>query len=60
MSKILVGKWDCKSCGTKGADGESYQCHNCGTRRPPDVKFYLDNTDIREANDKNENPDWSC
>ena len=60
MSKILVGKWDCKSCGTKGIDGESYQCPNCGTRRPPDVKFYLDNSDTREANDKNENPDWSC
>lgn len=38
---ILMGRWDCSSCGTKGVMGDAYDCHACGAGRPDDVEFYL-------------------
>lgn len=39
--EILIGRWDCSSCGTKGVMGDAYRCHSCGAGRPDDVEFYL-------------------
>lgn len=39
--EILVGCWDCTSCGKKGVSGDAYRCDSCGAGRPDDVEFYL-------------------
>lgn len=42
MGKIVVGRWDCSYCGTKGIRGSERECPNCGRPRGEDVKFYVD------------------
>ena len=32
MGKIVVGRWDCSYCGTKGIRGSERECPNCGKR----------------------------
>ncbi len=39
--EILIGRWDCSSCGTRGVMGDAYRCSSCGAGRPDDVEFYL-------------------
>ena len=39
--EILMGCWDCASCGARRLRGDAYQCASCGAPRPEDVKFYL-------------------
>jgi hypothetical protein len=65
--EILMGRWDCDSCDTKGHMGDCYKCPNCGSQRPEDVKFYLpdpDNAQVisDEAGIKaaEAGADWKC
>lgn len=63
--EILMGRWDCGSCGTKGVLGDDYECDNCGSDRPEDVKFYLPDdaeviTDAKGIADAKAGPDWRC
>lgn len=63
--EILMGCWDCGSCGAQRLRGDAYQCASCGAPRPDDVKFYLpgdaevikDQEGIRAAE---AGPDWQC
>ena len=63
--EILMGCWDCSSCGARGLRGDSYQCKDCGAPRPDDVQFYLPKeevviTDERGIADAEAGPDWQC
>lgn len=63
--EILLGRWDCASCGARGLSGDAYQCASCGAPRPEDVQFYLpddapvvrDPEGVRAAE---AGPDWQC
>ncbi len=63
--EILMGRWDCGSCGARRLRGDAYQCASCGAPRPADVKFYLpseaevisDREGIRAAT---AGADWQC
>lgn len=63
--EILIGRWDCSSCGTRGVMGDSYRCHSCGAGRPDDVEFYLPG-DAEVVKDKagiaaaKAGSDWMC
>jgi len=50
---ILMGRWDCSSCGKKGVMGDAYECSSCGAGRPDDVEFYLP-SDAEEITDAKE------
>ncbi|MEO0469185.1 MAG: Ran-binding zinc finger domain-containing protein [Bacteroidota bacterium] len=62
---IRVGRWDCTVCGTKGNLGPETRCHNCGSPRPENVRFYLP-TDAEIVEDEvrleeaKAGPDWIC
>ncbi|MEM6298322.1 MAG: Ran-binding zinc finger domain-containing protein [Bacteroidota bacterium] len=65
MSDILVGRWDCKSCGNIGVLGPLTRCPNCGSARPEDVQFYLPDdaeevTDAEEIKKAKSGADWVC
>jgi hypothetical protein len=65
MDKILIGRWDCDSCGTIGVMGDLYSCNNCGAARPDNVRFYLPEnspieTDAKKIAEANAGPDWKC
>lgn len=63
--EILIGRWDCSSCGTRGVMGDAYRCGSCGAGRPDDVKFYLP-SDAPVVRDKKAiaaakaGSDWMC
>jgi hypothetical protein len=65
--EILMGRWDCDSCDTKGLMGDKYDCENCGSPRPEDVKFYLPDpenaqvvTDDAGIKAAEAGSDWQC
>lgn len=64
MGKIVVGRWDCSYCGTKGIRGSERECPNCGRPRGEDVKFYVDDpkdyVPEDEATQISKEPDWMC
>ena len=64
MGKIVVGRWDCSYCGTKGIRGNKRECPNCGRPRGEDVKFYVDDpkdyVPEDEATKISKEPDWMC
>lgn len=64
MGKIVVGRWDCSYCGTKGIRGSERECPNCGRPRGEDVKFYVDDpkdyVPEDEATKISKEPDWMC
>ena len=39
--KIVMGYWDCPSCGSTGIPGTTYDCPNCGRQRGKETKFYM-------------------
>jgi len=62
---ILMGRWDCSSCSTKGVRGDVYRCHACGASRPEDVVFYLPDeeevvTDSAAIQAAEAGSDWKC
>ena len=62
---ILMGRWDCTSCSTKGVRGDVYRCHACGASRPEDVEFYLPEeeevvTNAAEIKAAEAGSDWKC
>ncbi|MCP4439916.1 MAG: hypothetical protein GY810_13305 [Aureispira sp.] len=62
---IRVGKWDCNSCGQIGIHGPSTKCPKCGSTRPQNVKFYLDDNapivrDVRKIREAYAGADWIC
>jgi hypothetical protein len=62
---IREGRWDCKSCGTKGVRGRHKFCTQCGSPRPAKVKFYLPEgepavTDAKFLAQAKAGPDWTC
>ncbi len=76
MGKLVMGYWDCPSCGSKGLRGDQASCPNCGRARG-EVKFYMKNhaegstleaheradieyVDEEKAKYINRNPDWYC
>ena len=64
MGKIVVGRWDCSYCGTKGIRGSERECPNCGRPRGEDVKFYVDDpkdyVPEDEATKISKEPEWMC
>lgn len=40
-NKIVMGYWDCPSCGSTGIPGTTYDCPNCGRQRGKETKFYM-------------------
>jgi len=63
--EILMGRWDCGSCGSKGIRGDAYQCSSCGSPRPDDVVFYLPSDAKVLTNDAavraaRAGADWQC
>lgn len=66
-AEILLAYWDCTSCDTKKIRGDVYECKNCGSDRPEDVKFYLPDPENAEVISDNAGvaaaeagPDWRC
>jgi hypothetical protein len=62
---ILMGRWDCTSCSSKGVRGDVYRCHACGASRPENVTFYLPDeeevvTDIAAIKAAEAGSDWKC
>lgn len=62
---ILMGRWDCTSCSTKGVRGDVYRCHACGSSRPENVAFYLPEeeeivTDSVAIKAAEAGSDWKC
>ena len=62
---ILVGRWDCSTCGNKAILGPKTQCPNCGASRPEDVRFYLpDDAEIvtieEQLKEARAGVDWIC
>ncbi len=63
--EILMGCWDCSSCGARRIRGDAYQCSACGSARPKDVKFYLPEdaevvTESKAIRAAEAGPDWPC
>ncbi|HJX58928.1 MAG TPA: hypothetical protein VJ481_00020 [Patescibacteria group bacterium] len=59
------GRWDCRSCGTKGVRGRFKYCSQCGSPRPANVKFYLPEGEPEVTDPKllalaGAGPDWTC
>ncbi|MDF1662448.1 MAG: hypothetical protein P1V97_11795 [Planctomycetota bacterium] len=48
-AEIVLAYWDCTSCDTKKIRGDVYECENCGSDRPEDVKFYLPDPENAEV-----------
>lgn len=62
---ILVGRWDCSTCGNKAILGPKTQCPNCGASRPEDVRFYLpDDAEVvtieEQLKEAKAGVDWVC
>lgn len=62
MAKIVMGYWDCSSCG-KSVAGTIRSCPSCGHARGEDVKFYMKDIEYlseEEAAKIGTKPDWLC
>jgi hypothetical protein len=59
--KIVMGYWDCPSCGSKGIPGTTYDCPNCGRQRGKETKFYMKSGPVEYvAGHKVVGADWYC
>lgn len=61
---IREGKWKCPNCSTVNRGAET-QCHQCGTTRDANVKFFLDEdapevTDEEQLKKAQAGADWIC
>jgi len=62
---ILVGRWDCTTCGHVGNLGPNTKCSQCGSSRPENVAFYLPEnaeevTNAEEIEKAESGTDWIC
>lgn len=62
--KIIVGYWDCRSCGAKKIRGTNKKCPNCGAPMG-DTKCYIDvknkeYLDDKTSKDYGKGPNWIC
>lgn len=59
--KIVMGYWDCPSCGSTGIPGTTYDCPNCGRQRGKDTKFYMKSGPVEYVpGHKVAGADWYC
>lgn len=65
--EVVLAYWDCTSCDTMKIRGDIYECANCGSDRPEDVKFYLPDPENAEVISDaagvaaaEAGPDWRC
>ncbi len=59
--KIVMGYWDCTSCGSKGIPGTTYDCPNCGRQRGKETRFYMKEGPVEYvAGHKVTGADWYC
>ncbi len=75
-NRVVMGYWDCPSCGSREIRGDVYSCPNCGRARG-EVRFYMkghtegqtreetDRSDIEYLGTEHEKyvnrgPDWYC
>ncbi len=62
MAKIVMGYWDCSSCG-QSVKGTLRSCPHCNNARGADVKFYTKDIEYlspEEAEKIGTDPDWLC
>ncbi len=70
MGKIVMGYWNCPSCGNANIPGSSQSCPSCGKTRDNTVKFIAPDgsssrpkvyvTDPAKAESLRHSPDWHC
>lgn len=70
MGRIVMGYWNCPSCGNANIPGSSQSCPSCGKTRDNTVKFNAPNesssrpkvyvTDPVKAESLRNSPDWHC
>jgi len=59
--EIIMGYWDCPSCGSTGIKGTIYDCPNCGRQRGKETKFYMHKGKIEYVpGHKVVGADWYC
>ncbi len=63
--KLVMGYWDCPTCGQKKIKGVIRTCPNCAQPRDEHVKFYMDMNNIEylteeESAKKGKGADWHC
>ena len=59
--EIIMGYWDCPSCGSTGIKGTIYDCPNCGRQRGKETKFYMRKDKIEYVpGHKVVGADWYC
>ena len=59
--KIVMGYWDCPSCGSTGIPGTTYDCPNCGRQRGKETKFYMKSGPVEYVpGHKVTGADWYC
>ena len=59
--KIVMGYWDCPSCGSTGIPGTTYDCPNCGRQRGKETKFYMKSGKVEYVpGHKVVGADWYC
>ncbi|SEM28313.1 MULTISPECIES: zinc finger Ran-binding domain-containing protein [unclassified Butyrivibrio] len=59
--KIVMGYWDCPSCGSTGIPGKTYDCPNCGRQRGKETKFYMKSGPVEYVpGHKVTGADWYC
>ncbi len=59
--KIVMGYWDCPSCGSTGIPGTTYDCPNCGRQRGKETKFYMKEGEVKYIQGhKVQGADWYC
>ncbi len=59
--KIVMGYWDCPSCGSTGIPGTTYDCPNCGRQRGKETKFYMKSGEVKYVpGHKVVGADWYC
>ncbi len=62
LAKIVMGYWDCPSCG-RTVKGNLRNCPGCNAARGADVKFYTKDVEFlseEEAAKIGTEPDWLC
>ena len=59
--KVVMGYWDCPSCGSTGIPGTTYDCPNCGRQRGKETKFYMKSGKVEYVpGHKVVGADWYC
>ena len=71
MSQIIMGYWNCESCGTTDIEGLIDVCPSCGARKPAHTRYHmkgrnvvtaeaLANAGIGEEECDGEHKEWVC